>query len=120
MRYKMELNGQDLIDHEFLVLSSGSEVIFMVKLKVGRNVFDIDKDDLILDNGACYILVTKKITKNYSSYSPTVSKKLFTDLKKCELIFTSEGLRQAAIKKYGNSVITFWKFNIDQMQKMGY
>lgn len=110
------INGMD----EILVLSSGSEVIFMVKLKVGRNVFDIDKDDLILDNGACYILVTKKITKNYSSYSPTVSKKLFTDLKKCELIFTSEGLRQAAIKKYGNSVITFWKFNIDQMQKMGY
>lgn len=32
----------------------------MVKLIVGRNVFDIDKDDLILDNGACYILVTKK------------------------------------------------------------
>jgi hypothetical protein len=92
----------------------------MVKLKVGRNIFDIDENDLILDNGTCYILVTQKVTKNYSSYSPTVSKKLFTDLKKCELIFTSEGLRQAAIEKYGNSVITFWKFDIDQMQKMGY
>lgn len=92
----------------------------MVKLKVGRNVFDIDENDLILDNGACYILVTKKIMKNYSSCSPTVSKKLFKDLKNCELIFTSEGLRQAAIERYGNSVVTFWKFNIDQMQKIGY
>lgn len=27
MRYKMELNGQDLIDHEFLVLSDGEEMI---------------------------------------------------------------------------------------------
>lgn len=92
----------------------------MVKLKVGRNVFDIDNNDLILDNGACYILVTKKVTKNYSSHSPIVSKKLFTDLKKCGLILTNEKLRQAAIKKYGNSVVTFWEFNIEQMQKMGY
>ncbi len=37
---------------------------------------------------------------------------------KCELIFTSEGL--TAIEKYRNSVVAFWKFNIDQMQKMGY
>ena len=92
----------------------------MVKLKVGRNIFDIDKNDLILDNGACYILVTQKVIKNYSSCSPTVSKKLFTDLKKCELIFTNEELRQAAFKQYGNHVVTFWKFNIEQMQKIGY
>ena len=92
----------------------------MVKLKVGRNVFDIDENDLILDNGACYALVTKKVIKGYSSCSPIVSKKLFTDLKKCEMIFTSEGLRQAAIEKYGNSVVSFWKFNVDRMQKMGY
>lgn len=92
----------------------------MVKLKVGRNIFDIDENDLILDNGACYILITKKVTKNYSSCSPTVSKKLFNGLKKCGLIFTSEGLRQAAIEKYGNHVMTFWKFDVDQMKKMGY
>lgn len=92
----------------------------MVKLKVGRTVFDIDRDDLILDNGSCYILVTQKVIKGYSSCSPTVSKKLFADLKKCGLIFTSEGLRQAAIKQYGSHVVVFWKFNIDQMQKMGY
>lgn len=100
------------------MLQTGDDEV--VKLKVGKNIFDIDENDLILDNGACYILVTQEIIKNYSSYSPTVSKKLFTDLKKSELIFTSEGLRQAAIKRYGNSVVTFWKFNIRQMRKMGY
>lgn len=31
MRYKMELNGQDLIDHEFLVLSGGVGVILCRK-----------------------------------------------------------------------------------------
>ena len=49
-----------------------------------------------------------------------MSKKLFNDLKKLELIFTSEGLKQDAIKKYGTSVITYWKFNIERMQKFGY
>lgn len=33
----------------------------MVKLKVGRNILDISKNDLILDNGACYQIVTQKI-----------------------------------------------------------
>lgn len=92
----------------------------MVKLKVGRNVLDIDENDLILDNGACYQIITKKVGFGFNKSVPVMSKKLFNDLKKIELIFTSEGLRQAAIEKYGNHVMTFWKFNIKLMQKMGY
>lgn len=92
----------------------------MVKLKVGRNVFDIDDNDLILDNGVCYQIITKEIRKGFDRITPKMSSKLFNDLKKCELIFTSEGLRQAAIKKYGNHVMTFWRFDVDQMKKMGY
>lgn len=41
----------------------------------------------------------------------------------CKLInniFTSEGLRQSAINKYENHVVTFWKFNVDQMEDIGY
>lgn len=44
---------------EFLVLSwSGGDR--MVKLKVGRNILDIDENDMILDNGKCYQIITKK------------------------------------------------------------
>ena len=78
----------------------------MVKLKVGRN-------------GACYQIVTKKVG-GFDWYYPIMSKKLFHDLKKLELIFTSEELKEDAIKKYGTSVITYWKFNIERMQKLGY
>ena len=92
----------------------------MVKLKVGRNILDIDENDLILDNGACYQIITKEIGKAFSHYPPVMSKKLFNDLKKCELIFTSEGLRQAAIKRYGISSLTYWKFNVEEMKKLGY
>lgn len=94
--------------------------IVVVKLKVGRNVLDIDENDLILDNGACYQIVTKIIAHGFNKSTPIMSKKLFNDLKKCDLVFTSEELRQSAIKKYKGHVITFWKFNIDRMQKMGY
>lgn len=92
----------------------------MVKLKVGKNVLDIDENDLILDNGSCYQIVTKRVGFGFNESIPVMSKKLVTDLKNCGLIFTSEGLRQAAVKKYGSSVMVFWKFNVDQMQKMGY
>lgn len=92
----------------------------MVKLKVGRKILDISENDLILDNGACYQIVTQKVCKGFDWHYPIMSKKLFNDLKKLELIFTSEGLKQDAIKKYGTSVITYWKFNIERMQKLGY
>ena len=91
----------------------------MIKLKVGRNIINLDGKDLILDNGACYQVVTKKVG-GLDWYYPVMSEKLFHDLKKLELIFTSEGLKQDAIKKYGTSVITYWKFNIERMQKLGY
>ena len=91
----------------------------MVKLKVGRNIIELDEKDLILDNGACYQIVTKRV-RGSDWYYPVMSKKLFHDLKKLELIFTSEGLKQDAIKKYGTSAITYWKFNIERMQKLGY
>lgn len=92
----------------------------MIKLKVGRNILDIDENDLILDNGACYQIITKEVGYAFNHYSPVMSKKLFNELKKCELIFTSEGLQQAAIKKYGSSDLTFWKFNVNRMKEMGY
>lgn len=87
----------------------------MAKLKVGRNIVDIGEN-----KGACYQIITKRIGFGFNESIPIMSKKLFAELKKCELIFTSEGLRQAVIERYGNSVVAFWKFNIDQMQKMGY
>lgn len=33
----------------------------MVKLKVGRKILDISENDLILDNGACYQIITQRI-----------------------------------------------------------
>lgn len=92
----------------------------MIKLKVGRNIIEIDDKDLILDNGACYQIITKEIGSGFEKYPPRMSKKLFNDLKKLGLIFTSEELKQDAIKRYGISSVAYWKFDIKRMQRLGY
>lgn len=51
----------------------------MVKLKVGRNILDISKNDLILDNGACYQIVTQKVGHGFHKVTSRMSKKLFSD-----------------------------------------
>lgn len=91
-----------------------------ISLKVGRDILEIDKNDLILDNKACYQIITKEVVKINCKHSPVMSKKLFNDLKKCELIFTNEELKQMAIKKYNINSVMLWKFDIDRMKKMGY
>ena len=91
-----------------------------IKLKVGRDILEINKNDLIIDNGACYQIITKEVGRTNCKHSPIMSKKLFSDLKKCELIFTDEELKQMAIRKYNIDNIILWKFDIDRMKKMGY
>lgn len=92
----------------------------MIKLKVGRNILNLDENDLILDNGSCYQIVTKEVRRGFDYYHPVMAKKLFNDLKKTNLIFTNHELRQAAINKYRCSGVTYWKFNIAKMKEFGY
>lgn len=92
----------------------------MAKLKVGRNIFEVTDNDLILDNGACYQIITKEVGTAFDRYPPLMSKKLFSELKKCGLVFTNEALKQNATKQYGSSVVTYYKFDIQRMEKLGY
>ena len=96
----------------------------MVKLKVGRNIIEIDEKDLILDNGACYQIITKSVPYRrnglYSEISPVMSKKLFTQLKGIGMIFTNDALEKQSINHYQMSGVTFWKFNIPLMERLGY
>lgn len=92
----------------------------MVELKVGRNILYISENDLILDNGKCYQIVTQPIKRGFDTTIPKMSKKMFADLKKRELIFTNEKLRTIAVKRYGKNFMTYYKFNIEKMKSAGY
>ena len=51
-----------------------------MEIKCGRKIFDCTSKDLILDNRACYQLITQDCFDGYHHYSPTVSKTLFKKL----------------------------------------
>lgn len=47
------------------------------QIKCGRKVFELKDGDTVMDNGACYQLITRKIGNRIDSHSPLVSKKEF-------------------------------------------
>lgn len=41
-------------------------------LKVGRDILDINEKDIILDNGACYQIITKEVGKLWETYGKPI------------------------------------------------
>ena len=86
-----------------------------IELKVGRNILKINENDVIMDNGACYQIITKQIGYGWNASIPKMSKKLFTDLLKANLIYTNGELMNLANKEYVGKVVLY-KFNIEDMK----
>ena len=91
-----------------------------ITLKVGRNVLTLGVDDLILDNGVCYQIVTKQVGGGWNSYYPVMSKSLFNKLKKLGFVRTNSMLKENAEAKYGCVGLTYWQFNIYLMLENDY
>ena len=62
-------------------------------IKCGRREFTVTENDLILDNGACYILITQSYQDGWSKCNPTVAKSTFKKLLK-------EGKLKLSPRKY--------------------
>ena len=86
-------------------------------LKVGRDILDINEKDIILDNGACYQIITKEVGKLCETYSPIISKSLFSKLNKCGAVYTNEMLKKKAFERYHTNSCTFWGFNIEKLEE---
>lgn len=88
-----------------------------IKLKIGRKVYNIGADDILMDNGVSVQLTTQNGPFRDWAYTvPVLSKKLFKDLKTCCFIFEDQELT----KKYGNSKLVYYRFNIERMIEVGY
>ena len=72
-----------------------------MKIKCGRRVFEVTSKDRILDNGACYQLITQTYNKGFNTMIPVVSKRLFKTLKKDGAIRLSTEKRKGY---YGESL----------------
>ena len=53
-----------------------------MEIKCNRRTFTVTEEDLILDNGATYQLITQKYSQGFDQYIPRVSKALFRQLLK--------------------------------------
>lgn len=58
-----------------------------MKLKCGRNEFEVNENDVLLFNGCCWMLITKKIQSGYGLTTPVVSKTLCNKLLKENKIY---------------------------------
>lgn len=90
-----------------------------LQLKIGRKTFNIDDNDVIMDNGAIIQVITKKTGYGWNAYPLKMSKKLYNELRKFEFLYTDEDLKRYSIEKYHGEV-TLYKFNIEKMKKCGY
>lgn len=88
-----------------------------IKLKIGRKVYNIGANDILMDNGVSVQLTTQNGPFRDWAYTvPVLSKKLFKDLKARCFIFEDQELT----KKYSNLKLVYYRFNIERMIEMGY
>ena len=87
-------------------------------LKIGRYVLDINEKDIILDNGNCYQIITKKEGKRWEPYSPVISKSLFSKLNKCGAVYTNAMLKKKAFERYHINSCTFWTFDMKKLEEL--
>lgn len=48
-------------------------------IKCGRVVYELKNGDTIMDNGACYQLITRSTNHDWANVSPILSKKAFKE-----------------------------------------
>ena len=89
----------------------------MANLKVGREIYNINKNDIVLFNGACWQLITRKVFRDWHEYSPTMSKTLCKKLlNKNVLVLTKkEGeYKTASGEQMG---LYYYKFDMDKLNE---
>ena len=88
-----------------------------VKIKIGRYIKNIGKDDLILDNGS----IIQVVTQYDNDGAPLrMSKKLFKELNMMNFIYIDKENTKKMFKKYRNNMFKYYKFNIDKLIEYGY
>lgn len=89
----------------------------MAELKVGRNVFDINENDVVLFNGACWMLITRKLRKEWHDYSPTVSKVLCEKFVKKNILVMFKKEREYIASNGEQMGLYYYKFDIGKLEE---
>lgn len=61
--------------------------------------------------------LSEKILKLCETYSPIISKSLFSKLNKCGAVYTNEMLKKKAFERYHINSCTFWAFDMKKLEE---
>lgn len=89
----------------------------MAVLKIGRREVDINENDIVLFNGACWQLITRKITKGWNSFYPLMSIALCNKLIKKNVLCMVKKEREYTTQDGQQMGLYYYKFNMDNLEK---
>lgn len=89
----------------------------MANLKVGKQIFDINEKDIIVFNGASWILKTRKVKSGWYDCSPSVSKILCERLLKKNILILIKK-KDEYITADGQQMGTYYyKFDVNKLEE---
>lgn len=89
----------------------------MAELKIGRQVFDITENDVVMFNGACWQLITQTIHSGWNDYYPTVSKILCEKLLKKNILILVKKEREYTTESGKQMGLYYYKFDMDKLNE---
>lgn len=91
-----------------------------IELQIRKRCFQFNENDIILDNGSIFQVITKEIANGFDKSPLIFPKKLFKELKTCAFVYEDTDSTAVSRKTYSNPNLNCYKFNIPRMVKMGY
>ena len=89
----------------------------MANLKVGRNVYDINEKDVVMFNGACWQLLTRRVFNGWHGYPLTVSKTLCQKLLKKDILKLVKKEKEYVTADGQQMGLYYYKFDIDKLSE---
>ena len=89
----------------------------MAELKIGRQVFDITKNDVVIFNGACWQLMSRTVRSGWYDCHPTVSKTLCEKLLKKDILILMEKKDEYITKDGKQMGRYYYKFDMDKLNE---
>ena len=92
-----------------------------VVIKINKYIKKIGKNDLVLDNGSIVQVITQSGAFVQYGYAPLImSKKLFNELKKYDLLYLDVEKTKKESKGFNPPHLFYFRFDIEKMERMGY
>lgn len=87
----------------------------MAELKIGRDVFDVNDRDVVLFNGACWQLISRRIKSGWSSYCPKMSKTLSEKLLRKGVLYLVKKEGEYTTTEGKQMGLCYYKFDMDKL-----